>query len=1051
MKKLIALALALILTLAALPFTAAAKELNVEQKFRLLIEDMELDPAVHSADRYFYEELATHYNAGSPEYVLIRAGLINLSPSDALDEHWGTIGDHYVAAYRRCAPFSYGFGVYDVKENTFYDLVDAWNMNFTELHDIWNNLPIKLNWIGDGGYAVPIGDADADGRVTILDATRIQRILAALDTDRWPDLSKDKANCDHGYPIGSINDADRDGKTTILDATYIQRGLADLPHILGFEEAVNDRVFTTLSDRPPEITLIRSQKELSDFCDCFKGDENIGKHIAAYPDSYFKTAALIGIYVNLPSGSMSITPKSISLDNSGALTVDALIHDPGEGTTDENQRFILLEISNAFTDDIGDVTLRVTTAKDQSVVIADYVPTGSRTMTAPADLNSGGYRPIVAEKLDISGPRWDEFSYSEFLADADDGYVLLIRDRKTFEKYLPDFDTEKKLDDFFFSDYAVIAVLAHGGDHNAYAAIDSLAVKDAALYCNPWIGINAPLDEYGNPILLPTDPLVWTFRAVRQETVNDVKSIAFWKRYNAAAFEEIITDDKKVTEGSYGSPIAYDELRTASKKFSWDYQKYGDGQNFLNQPYRVAIITTYAQYSDYFNEDRFPEITAGESLPIWRTVGDRNSPLDEKFFENNALIVGVGYFSIGEEYLYFDEIDRSDDGRTLIVRFNRYSYGDLHPDEVYAANILGYCCAAASVPKDTVKYINAVQMLPQVKKLPYEIYEPVDYEQIDVRDLDAPYGFPEANDAVLITTREDVAPAIDRLMVDMNGNPIAHAAGIFPITNESVYNDSYFETHDILAARVYRGGSSTRLYVTNLERSVDNLLLEITVLHDGYDTPDNAWSFIFLGVKKQTGSPNIVISMVDEENYPMPEKPILYLYPEEETELTVTLGKPEELTCTYPAYNDGWHVTAYPDGTLVDDGGRSYYALYWESRSTTPVSMADGFVVKGEDTASFFEEKLAVLGLNEREAQEFIVYWLPQMQNNQYNLIRFATADEIEQIMPLSFSVRPDTVIRVLMEYTPLDEPVDVPEQNLTPAPERKGFTAVEWGGMLIR
>ena len=33
--------------------------------------------------------------------------------------------------------------------------------------------------------------------------------------------------------------------------------------------------------------------------------------------------------------------------------------------------------------------------------------------------------------------------------------------------------------------------------------------------------------------------------------------------------------------------------------------------------------------------------------------------------------------------------------------------------------------------------------------------------------------------------------------------------------------------------------------------------------------------------------------------------------------------------------------------------------------------------------------------------------------------------------------MQPDTVIRVLMEYTPLEERVDIPEQELTPAPER--------------
>ena len=41
------------------------------------------------------------------------------------------------------------------------------------------------------------------------------------------------------------------------------------------------------------------------------------------------------------------------------------------------------------------------------------------------------------------------------------------------------------------------------------------------------------------------------------------------------------------------------------------------------------------------------------------------------------------------------------------------------------------------------------------------------------------------------------------------------------------------------------------------------------------------------------------------------------------------------------------------------------------------------------------EEKLAILGLNEREAEEFIIYWLPKLESNKYNYIRFATEEEI--------------------------------------------------------
>ena len=191
-------------------------------------------------------------------------------------------------------------------------------------------------------------------------------------------------------------------------------------------------------------------------------------------------------------------------------------------------------------------------------------------------------------------------------------------------------------------------------------------------------------------------------------------------------------------------------------------------------------------------------------------------------------------------------------------------------------------------------------------------------------------------------------------------------------------------------------------------------------------------------------------------NYIMEEstiskKPIIYLYPEEQIEVTVTLGKPDNVTCSYPKYDDGWTVLANPDGKLIDkDTNRELYSLYWEGEYTNPIPMDEGFVVKGEDSSEFLEEKLAILGLNEREAEEFIIYWFPQLEENEYNFIRFATKEEIDESMPLEFSVKPDTVIRVLMQFKAVDEDYKVKEQKLE-TPERKGFVVVEWGGTEIK
>ena len=194
------------------------------------------------------------------------------------------------------------------------------------------------------------------------------------------------------------------------------------------------------------------------------------------------------------------------------------------------------------------------------------------------------------------------------------------------------------------------------------------------------------------------------------------------------------------------------------------------------------------------------------------------------------------------------------------------------------------------------------------------------------------------------------------------------------------------------------------------------------------------------------------------KNYKTPQtevsidKPIIYLYPTEDTEVSLKLLKDKNLTCSYPKYKDEWKVLAKANGDLKDlKTNRQLYSLYYESKSDIKFGVEnEGFVVKGEDTISFLEEKLDILGLTEREAEEFIVYWLPKLEANKYNYIRFATIDEINENMPLEISPNPDTLIRVLMTFKGLESPIDVQKQKLK-TPNRTGFVAVEWGGTEIK
>ena len=118
-------------------------------------------------------------------------------------------------------------------------------------------------------------------------------------------------------------------------------------------------------------------------------------------------------------------------------------------------------------------------------------------------------------------------------------------------------------------------------------------------------------------------------------------------------------------------------------------------------------------------------------------------------------------------------------------------------------------------------------------------------------------------------------------------------------------------------------------------------------------------------------------------------KPVLYLYPEKTTEVTINFKNENRLTTTYPKFEEEWKVTANPNGDLYDEDGKYYYGLYWEEDLNHDITFNTGFYVTKDNAIEFLEEKLSFIGLNDKERNEFIMYWLPILEKNEQNLIYF--------------------------------------------------------------
>ncbi|MFZ6015858.1 MAG: hypothetical protein ACOYUZ_05935 [Patescibacteria group bacterium] len=195
------------------------------------------------------------------------------------------------------------------------------------------------------------------------------------------------------------------------------------------------------------------------------------------------------------------------------------------------------------------------------------------------------------------------------------------------------------------------------------------------------------------------------------------------------------------------------------------------------------------------------------------------------------------------------------------------------------------------------------------------------------------------------------------------------------------------------------------------------------------------------------------VRYVELATHPLVEcgKPVIYLYPETTTNVSVKLPNFIQVTVSDPAYpQTGWNVIANPDGSLIYPAdGKTYGSLFWEGIGAGYARPHEGWVIKDGEQENFLAEILPKYGLNTREAQEFMDFWLPEMQGAKYYRISFLT-DVWDKAAPLNVTPAPDTNIRIFMDWQKIDAPRQISPPDVV-TPERKGFTLVEWGGVLYK
>jgi hypothetical protein len=190
------------------------------------------------------------------------------------------------------------------------------------------------------------------------------------------------------------------------------------------------------------------------------------------------------------------------------------------------------------------------------------------------------------------------------------------------------------------------------------------------------------------------------------------------------------------------------------------------------------------------------------------------------------------------------------------------------------------------------------------------------------------------------------------------------------------------------------------------------------------------------------------IVYLNDKYAPMVEcgKPVIYLYPKETTEVKVKVGA--DIRISEPEYSDGWTAIASPSGSLKV-AGKNYDSLFWEGLGWGEYPrVTSGTIVKTPQVATTITAQMKEMGLNDKEIADFKEFWLPKMPATPYVRLSWLLTPEMDTLAPLAVSPKPDSSIRVFLDFEGLNSKIDIAPQIL-PHYERKGFTLVEWGGLL--
>jgi len=174
------------------------------------------------------------------------------------------------------------------------------------------------------------------------------------------------------------------------------------------------------------------------------------------------------------------------------------------------------------------------------------------------------------------------------------------------------------------------------------------------------------------------------------------------------------------------------------------------------------------------------------------------------------------------------------------------------------------------------------------------------------------------------------------------------------------------------------------------------------------------------------------------------KKPAVYLYPTENSQISVQVNINGKMIADTPNYENGWNVFVTKEGIIENQ----YDYLFYEAKLNKVDIPTKGWIVQYSELNQWFDINLKELGLNEKEKNQFKKYWLNELPKANYYEIKLLSQEFLNNNMNLIIKPEPDTKIRINFLFKPLKKSYKIENPKIT-TPIRNGFTVVEWGGIL--